>query len=115
MAGEGPTMPAAGGVATRLLEREAESGRIERAISRAAAGRGALIVVEGPAGIGKTALVAHARATAAASGVQVLHARGAALERGFAFGVVRQLFEPVLVTAGADEREELLQGPAGLA
>src|SRR5207247_11033089 len=37
------------------------------------------------------------------------------LERDFAYGVVRQLFEPSLVEASELERAELLQGAAGVA
>ena len=76
-------------------------------------GRGRLVVVEGPAGVGKTALLAEARAIAESSGMQVLRSRGAELEREFAFGVVRQLLEPVL--RGVDDPEGLFQGPAGVA
>ena len=42
--------------------------------------------------------------------MRVLRARGAELEREFAFGVVRQLFEPALADASEPERAELLQG-----
>jgi hypothetical protein len=38
---------------------------------------------------------------------------GIGLEAGFAFGVVRQLFERRLAGAGEGEREALLAGPAG--
>ena len=41
--------------------------------------------------------------------------RGAELERDFAFGVVRQLFEPALADASDFERADLLQGAAGVA
>ena len=46
------------------------------------------------------------------SGYEVLRARGSELEAGFAFGVVRQLFERRLASAGGDEREALLAGAA---
>src|SRR5206468_7095689 len=67
------------------------------------------------AGMGKTRLVAEARASADAAGFEVLAARGGELEAEFAYGVVRQLFEPLLATAGDDLRAELLSGAAGLA
>ena len=98
-----------------LLERGEELRRIRSALARGAAGTGSLLVIEGPAGIGKTALLSAARAGAEAAGMQVLAARGAELEREFAFGVVRQLLEPPLAQASAEEGTELLQGPAGLA
>jgi DNA-binding CsgD family transcriptional regulator len=73
------------------------------------------VVVEGPAGIGKTALLTAARIAAADGGMRVLRARGTELERDFAFGVVRQLFEPSLAEASEVERADLLQAAAGVA
>jgi predicted ATPase len=81
----------------RLLERSEELARIESALAEARSGRGTFVVLEGPAGIGKTALLAAARTAAAESGMRVLRSRGTELERDFAFGVARQLFEPALV------------------
>jgi DNA-binding CsgD family transcriptional regulator len=98
-----------------LLERNVELARIESALAEARTGRGRFLVIEGPAGIGKTALLAAARTAAAEGGMRVLRARGTELERDFAFGVVRQLFEPALVEASELERADLLQGAAGVA
>jgi DNA-binding CsgD family transcriptional regulator len=44
--------------------------------------------------------------------VRVLRAAGGELERDFAFGAVRQMFEPVLTAAAPDEHEHLLHGSA---
>jgi hypothetical protein len=60
-------------------------------------------------------LLAAVRVEAQRAGTKVLAARGSQLEREFAYGVARQLFEPVLMTAGAAEREQLLSGTAGQA
>lgn len=98
-----------------LLERGEELARIQAALARGSAGTGSLMVIEGPAGIGKTALLGAARAGAESAGVQVLAARGAELEREFAFGVVRQLLEPPLSQSSGEELAELLHGAAGLA
>src|SRR6266550_6742878 len=98
-----------------LLERNEELARIESALADARTGRGRLVVVEGPAGIGKTALLAAARTAAAEGGMRVLRSRGTELERDFAFGVVRQLFEPPLAEASELERADLLQAAAGVA
>ncbi len=98
-----------------LLERSEELARIESALARSRAGHGAFVVIEGPAGIGKTAVLAAARTVAAAEDMRVLRSRGAELERDFAFGVVRQLFEPVLAEASDAERADWLQGAAGVA
>ncbi len=98
-----------------LLERGEELARIESALGDARSGRGTFLVIEGPAGIGKTALLEAARAAAADSGMRVLRSRGTELEREFAFGVVRQLFETPLAEASKAERAALLQAAAGVA
>jgi DNA-binding CsgD family transcriptional regulator len=107
------TRPAATADAELLLEREQELLVLERMVRGAAGGEGGLVVIEGAAGIGKSRLVARLRERAAASGLRVLAARGSDLEREFAFGVVRQLYEPAL--AGEGERGRLLAGAAASA
>jgi len=98
-----------------LLERSEELARIESALAEARSGRGTFVVIEGPAGMGKTALLAAVRTAAADGGMRVLRSRGTELERDFAFGVVRQLFEPSLAEASELERADLLQAAAGVA
>jgi DNA-binding CsgD family transcriptional regulator len=98
-----------------LLERGRELAQIEAALSEARTGRGRFLVIEGPAGIGKTALLAAVRTVATDSDMRVLRSRGTELERDFAFGVVRQLFEPPLADASDAERRDLLQAGAGVA
>ena len=68
------------------------AGDARPAAGAAAQGRGGCVLVRGPAGIGKTALLAEARTLAAGAGLRVLAARGSELERSFAFGAVQQLF-----------------------
>ena len=87
---------------TPLLEREDELGRIDDALGAARGGSGRVLALVGPAGIGKTALLRELADRAWASGTGVLFARGGELEQDFAFGVVRQLFEPRL--AGCSEQ-----------
>ena len=60
-----------------LLERERELRCIDAAIAAARAGSGRSVVVEGPAGIGKSAVLAAARAAAEDGTTRVLRARGA--------------------------------------
>jgi DNA-binding CsgD family transcriptional regulator len=96
-----------------LLERERELEEFERLRAAARRGEGAVAVVEGPAGIGKTRLLA--AAGEGAEDLEVLRARASELERDFPFSVVRQLFEPVFFAAGEERRRRLLAGAGGLA
>jgi len=95
---------------TDLVERTRETEALGRLVDDVAAGSSGFVVVEGPAGIGKSRLLVEASRLATASGVRVLSARGTELERSFGFGAVRQLFEPCLGDAG--RREQLLTGAA---
>ncbi len=106
----GSTEPAGSG---RLLERERELEALGAAVEAAADGTAGLLLVEGPPGIGKSKLLAAARALAEESGVRVLTARGSELEKDFPFGIVRQLFETLVVDESA--RSHLLSGTAGAA
>ena len=83
-------------------------------LAAARVGDGRMVVVEGSAGIGKTRLLAEARALAQAAEFEVLSARGGELEGEFAFGIVRQLFEAPLAAATPELRAELLAGAAEL-
>jgi DNA-binding CsgD family transcriptional regulator/DNA polymerase III delta prime subunit len=86
--------------AAGLLERERELRTLREGLDRARAGEGTLLLIEGPAGVGKTTLVRAVRAAGERAGMTLLEARGSELEQPFAFGVVRQLLEPA-VGAGA--------------
>src|SRR5580700_3109771 len=91
-----------------LREREGELAAVEVLLKR----RGGMLLLEGRAGMGKTSLVEVACSRADELGLEVVRARGSELESGFAFGVVRQLFERRLTGAGGGDREALLAGPA---
>ena len=78
---------------TALIEREGELTMLDAAVRDAADGSGRLVVIGGPAGIGKSGLLAGLREQAGE--LRVLSARAGELEREFGFGVVRQLFEGV--------------------
>ena len=95
-----------------LIERDRELGRIEGFLAGARDGRGGVVVVEGMPGIGKTALLAAARARANEVGIRALLAVAGELEQDLPFAVVRQLFEPVVRAADAAAREDLLAGAA---
>jgi DNA-binding CsgD family transcriptional regulator len=104
-----------GGSSSALLEREAQVAALQALTEAARGGAGGLAVIEGSAGIGKTRLLAETRALADAAGMRVLAARGGELEGEFAYGILRQLFEPLLASVTEDLRDELLSGPAALA
>ena len=95
-----------------LLEREVETEVIGNQLDRAVAGNGSLVVVEGPAGIGKTTLLRKAMDMGRERGMRVVYGRGGVLERQIEFGVVRQMLEKALVGASDAEREALFAGPA---
>ncbi|MBV9800372.1 MAG: AAA family ATPase, partial [Solirubrobacterales bacterium] len=97
--------------APALVERERELEVLHEGLERASAGEGTLILVEGPAGVGKTELTREARASAERAGVLALAAKGSELEQPFAFGVVRQLLDPVITEASG--RGDLFAGAAG--
>ena len=97
-----------------LLERESELGRFDRLLKEASSGEGRLVVVQGEAGIGKTALLDALRDCAVAQEWLVLTARGGELEREFPHGVVRQLFEPLL-RQPPERRQGAFSGAAQLA
>lgn len=95
-----------------LWERDAELDAARAALDAAAGGVGSLLVLEGPAGIGKTRILQAAQALAAERGIDVLAARAGELESDFSHGVVRQLVERPLLGAPAAERDRILGGPA---
>ncbi len=100
--------------AATLLEREHELAELADALDAAEAGRGNVVLLEAPAGLGKTSLL---RATAEAAGDRgftCLRARAGELERDFAYGCVHQLFESAVARADDADRERLFGGAAAL-
>jgi DNA-binding CsgD family transcriptional regulator len=98
-----------------LLEREGELGRMRALIDGLVAGGAGVVLVEGPAGIGKTQLLLAANEMAEGRSARVLLARASELERDFPFGVARQWFEPIFFSASERERAGLMDGAAALA
>ncbi|GHE68719.1 hypothetical protein GCM10017771_92460 [Streptomyces capitiformicae] len=92
-----------------LLERQNELKIAAEALTLAARGTGSLIVISGPPGTGKSALLTEigelaAQYAARPSGSAprrplVMRAYGAPTERDFSLGVVRQLLEPAVRSA----------------
>jgi DNA-binding CsgD family transcriptional regulator len=98
---------------SRLLERDEVFSAIERDGRSAASGSGRLLFVEAKAGLGKTSVLAAAGERLASDGLRALKARGAGLERGFAFGIVHQLFGRVV--ADSPPGRDLFDGVASMA
>jgi DNA-binding CsgD family transcriptional regulator len=75
-------------------EREEELELLSAALDGAAAGAGSALLLEGPAGIGKTTVLGAATAAAGNRGLLALRVRGSELERSHAFGGARRLLSP---------------------
>ena len=98
-----------------LIERAVELGVLAGAVRQLAEGDGGVVVLDAPAGLGKTALLERAALFAADRGCLVRRAAPGPLERHFPFGVVRALLEAPLRDASAQERAQLLDGAAAAA
>jgi DNA-binding CsgD family transcriptional regulator len=101
-----------GGMSARLVGRVAEVVALDRLRAGAAAGRGAVALLTGEAGIGKTAVVEEAVSRAAAAGATVLTGRADPDEGAPAFWLWLRLLDgapaglsPALLDARADDGE----------
>ena len=95
-----------------LLERAEELTAVDAAIADSRLGSGRFVVIEGPAGIGKSSLLAEGQSRAADAEMSVATARGSELESAFSYGLVRQLYEPMLVRTDASDSARLFEGAA---
>lgn len=98
-----------------LVERDREVEQLQVALRAVGRRAGRTVVIEGASGIGKSRLLNEARERGERLGARILTARATELEQGFPFGVIRQLFERLLVDADAAERARWLAGAAALA
>ena len=94
-----------------LLDRDAELDALERQMRAIGAGAGRVVVLEGPAGIGKSSLLRAAARAAEARGMAAVRARGGPLEQDAVWGIARQLFEPL---RSRPDWAELIAGAAAL-
>ena len=85
---------------------------MSRQLNSIRAGHGRLVVVEGPAGIGKSSLLSALTRQAEAQGLTTVTARGGPLEQDAIWGIARQLFEPI---RDSPDWTELSSGAASLA
>jgi DNA-binding CsgD family transcriptional regulator len=99
-------------VSSRLLEREAELGLLAAAVDRLGEGTGGAIAIEGPPGIGKTALLEAATDSVSEAGIELIGARCGEFELDFPFGVARQLLERRVIAQDTMARARLLEGAA---
>src|SRR4051812_26573020 len=95
-----------------LLERDGDVVELAQTLDRACAGEGGLVVITAAPGMGKTRLAQEAADLARGRYMRTLSARAEQLEREFPFGVVRRLFEPLLMRIEPSARAGLLAGAA---
>jgi DNA-binding CsgD family transcriptional regulator len=95
-----------------ILEREEERRTTAGLIAAATAGEGSTVLVEGPAGVGKTTILGMLAEGAQAAGMRVLAARAVPVEQSEAWAGVRRLFDRTLQQAGEAQRKDLLGGAA---
>jgi DNA-binding NarL/FixJ family response regulator len=95
-----------------LVQREVELAAIDRQLGTVAGGEGGMLLLEGAAGIGKTALLRAARDRAQAAGMTVLHSQGGELERAAAWAVARELLQPAMAHLDEELRSTMSGGPA---
>ncbi|MCB2004956.1 MAG: AAA family ATPase [Rhodoferax sp.] len=86
-------------VTGQLRAREREIGAVQELLQRARSGAGAALVLKGPAGIGKTALLD--QALLGAHGMRVLRSTAVEFESGFPFAGLHQLCGPLLAQSDA--------------
>jgi DNA-binding CsgD family transcriptional regulator/tetratricopeptide (TPR) repeat protein len=98
-----------------LLERELELDALDQALTHALEGRGSVVAIEGPPGIGKSSLVKSCLELARERGMYTISVRATELERSYPYGIVRQTSDSVALDKSQEELSGLLTGAAKLA
>jgi DNA-binding CsgD family transcriptional regulator len=98
-----------------FLDRDTELAELAALAGQARSSQGGVVHIDGPAGIGKTALLSRWIEQEQGQGVTIAAAAGRELHSKYAFSVVRQLFAPLLAACSEADRRALLSGPAELA
>jgi len=98
-----------------LFERDGELDHLRQVFRAASEGRGTCTVIEGPPGIGKSALLERAGELARDAGLAVLGVRAGELERDYPFDTAIRVLEPQIRRASPDQIDDLLRGRAELA
>ncbi|MFG1994316.1 ATP-binding protein [Actinoplanes sp. NPDC048988] len=92
----------------QLRGREKELERLTAVLDLVAAGEGQALVLRGPAGIGKTTLVAHVAGEARGRGWRVLRAAGVQAEVNLPYGGLERLLRPVVTASRRRSIDEML-------
>src|SRR5438309_2284160 len=82
--------------ADTLADRQIEVALLRAVLDGAVDGRAAVVTIEGPPGVGRSALAGYTDAMAAETGIRIVHATGAPSETDTPLGVVAQLMAPLL-------------------
>lgn len=98
-----------------LLERERELAELNNVLRETQDDRGQIVLIEAPAGLGKTSLLWATFDTAASMGFASLRTRASELEHDFPYGCMRRLLEPMIAGAAGAERDRLFEDAAALA
>ena len=98
-----------------LLEREPELDALNRALESAVQGRGSVVAVEGPPGIGKSSLMRACLELASGREMYTIAVRATELEKSYPYGIVRQTADSVALDKSDEERAALFTGAAKLA
>jgi len=98
-----------------LVGREGLIGDVAEVLRAARRSQGGALVLRGPAGIGKSSLLAAARGAGTADGMRVLTANGVRNESGLPFAGLHQLIRPLLsgLTKLPDGQAALLRSAFG--
>ncbi|MDQ2700478.1 MAG: AAA family ATPase, partial [Actinomycetota bacterium] len=102
-----------GGSGKRILEREDVRDQLIQLAEEARSGKGSISLIIGEDGSGKTMLLDSLPETAEVDHLR-LTARCSPLDSSYAFGVLRQLLDPVFSSRSPEENERLFAGAAGL-
>jgi len=96
-----------------LLERDGEMRRMSGVLQLTGDGTGGVVVLAGPLGNGKTALLRALSRHPATASFSVLYASATLMEQGHPYGVIRQLLEPALADVWDGPPDEVAQGLLG--
>ncbi|MCO5315793.1 MAG: AAA family ATPase [Solirubrobacterales bacterium] len=97
-----------------VFERDREIAAIGAAVELATQGQGSLVVVKAGAGFGKTRLLEEARDHLVGGEIATSFATAREIDRDLPFGLVRELFGPLLEGSGVVRDSAVFEGMASL-